>query len=290
MTDARLVGTVPPIRGHARNGIRYPFAPVFWSSSETCDFSFLEEVSVGADDHPLHQVKAGDQLCHRMLDLKAGVDFEEVERLAFEQELDRAGTDVADVVRQRQRPVVQPLTDIVGDARGGRFLDELLVASLDRALAITEMDHVAVTVGDHLDLHMTRPGQVLLHVHAAVAEGRQAYLALHLVPDTLFPIGYALVFTFISAWFLVRLLPLDHRLQWLSLIPLISGLADVIENLSLVICNLVYPGRIDWLVQFAHLMTKVKFGLLPIGLVFLIIIMVVWFIRKRPASNVPKGN
>lgn len=119
-------------------------------------------------------------------------------------------------------------------------------------------------------------------------KGRQAYLILHLVPDTVFPIGYALTFAFISAWFLVRLLPLDHRLQWLSLIPLISGLADVLENISLVICNLVYPGRIDWLVQFAHLLNKVKFGLLPIGLVFLSIIVAVWFIRKRPASNVPK--
>lgn len=120
--------------------------------------------------------------------------------------------------------------------------------------------------------------------------GRQAYLTLHLVPDMLFPIGYALTFAFISAWFLVRLLPLDHRLQWLSMIPLISGLADVVENLSLVICNLAYPGRVDWLVRFAHLLTKVKFGLLPIGLVFLIIIVVMWFVRKRPASNVPKGN
>jgi hypothetical protein len=120
------------------------------------------------------------------------------------------------------------------------------------------------------------------------SEGRQAYLILHLVPDTLFPIGYALVFAFISAWFLVRLLPLDHRLQWLSMIPLISGLADVLENLSLVICNLAYPGRIDWLVRFAHLLTKVKFGLLPIGLVFLVIIVAVWFIRKRPASNVKR--
>lgn len=120
--------------------------------------------------------------------------------------------------------------------------------------------------------------------------GRRAYLALHLVPDTLFPIGYALAFAFVSAWFLVRLLPLDHVLQWLSMIPLISGLADVLENLSLVIANLAYPGRIDWLVRFAHLLTKVKFGLLPIGLVFLIIIVVIWFIRKRPESNISKKN
>ena len=121
-------------------------------------------------------------------------------------------------------------------------------------------------------------------------EGRRAYLILHLLPDTLFPIGYALVFAFVSAWFMVRLLPLDHRLQWLSMIPLISGLADVAENLSLVICNLAYPSRIDWLVRLAHLLTKVKFGLLPIGLVFLIIIIVIWFVRKRPVSNVPKDS
>jgi hypothetical protein len=119
-------------------------------------------------------------------------------------------------------------------------------------------------------------------------EGRRAYLTLHLVPDTLFPIGYALAFAFLSAWFLVRLLPLDHPLQWLSMIPLISGLSDVLENLSLVIANLAYPVRIDWLVQLARLLNKVKFGLLPIGLVFLTIIVVLWFIRKRPGRNVSK--
>jgi hypothetical protein len=46
----------------------------------------------------------------------------------------------------------------------------------------------------------------------------------------------------------------------------------------------------DWLAQVASLLTKIKFGLMPVGAVFLIIIMVVWFIRKRPASNVPKRN
>lgn len=116
-------------------------------------------------------------------------------------------------------------------------------------------------------------------------EGRLAYRFFHLIPDTLFPISYSLAFAFISAWFLVRLLPLDHTLQWLSLIPLISGLADVLENLSLVFASLAYPGRIDWLVHGAFLMNRVKFGLLPIGLVFLIVIVVIWFIRKRPGPT-----
>ena len=142
-----------------------------------------------------------------------------------------------------------------------------------------------------LDMRMSYTPEEVFQLFSALGiAGRQAYRTLHLVPDMLFPISYALLFAFISAWFLVRLLPLEHPLQWLILIPLISGLADILENLSLVVSGLVYPNRIDWLAQVASLLTKIKFGLMPIGLVFLIIIVVMWFVRKRPASNVPKGN
>jgi hypothetical protein len=142
-----------------------------------------------------------------------------------------------------------------------------------------------------LDMRLSYTPEEAYHLFTALgAAGRQADRTLHLVPDILFPICYALLFAFASAWFLVRLLPLDHPLQWLSLTPLISGLADILENLSLVISSLVYPSRIDWLAQVASLMTKIKFGLMPVGVVFLTIIVVIWFIRKRPASNVQKGN
>ena len=140
-----------------------------------------------------------------------------------------------------------------------------------------------------LDMRMSYTPQEAYQLFTALGTaGRQADRTLHLVPDILFPICYALAFAFTGAWFLVRLLPLDHPLQWLSLTPLISGLADVLENLILVISSLAYPDRIDWLVRVAALLTKIKFGLMPVGVVFLIIIVVVWFIRKRPASNVTR--
>jgi len=142
-----------------------------------------------------------------------------------------------------------------------------------------------------LDMRMSYTPEEVYQLFAALGTtGRQAYRTLHLVPDMLFPISYALLFAFTGAWFLVRLLPLEHPLQWLILTPLISGLADILENLSLVVSGLAYPNRMDWLVHVASLLTKIKFGLMPVGAVFLIIITVVWFIRKRPASNVQKGN
>ena len=142
-----------------------------------------------------------------------------------------------------------------------------------------------------LDMRMSYTPEEVYQLFSALGiAGRQAYRTLHLVPDMLFPISYALLFAFTGAWFLVRLLPLEHPLQWLILTPLISGLADILENLSLVVSGLAYPNRMDWLAQVASLLTKIKFGLMPVGAVFLIIITVVWFIRKRPASNVPQGN
>ena len=121
-------------------------------------------------------------------------------------------------------------------------------------------------------------------------EGRRAYLTLHLIPDLLFPISYALAFACTSAWFLVRLLPLGHPVQWLSLTPLISGVADIFENLSLVIANASYPTRIDWLTYVASVLTKIKFGLMPIGVVLLIAMVVLWLIRGRPQSQVSIGS
>ena len=142
-----------------------------------------------------------------------------------------------------------------------------------------------------LDMRMSYTPEEVYQLFSALGiAGRQAYRTMHLVPDMLFPISYALLFAFTGAWFLVRLLPLEHPLQWLILTPLISGLADILENLSLVVSGLLYPNRMDWLAQVASLLTKIKFGLMPVGAVFLIIIVVMWFIRKRPASNVPKNN
>lgn len=141
-----------------------------------------------------------------------------------------------------------------------------------------------------LDMQISYTPEEVYHLFTVLGTaGRQAYRTLHLMPDTLFPISYALTFAFLASWFLVRLLPLDHPLQWLSLIPLISGMADIFENLSLVICSLMYPSRIDWLARVASLLTKIKFGLMPVGVVLLSVMVMIWFIRKRPASNVAKG-
>jgi hypothetical protein len=59
----------------------------------------------------------------------------------------------------------------------GCLLDHLLVAALHGAVALTQMDRVAVGIGQHLDLDMARIGQVLLHVDRIVTEAGLGFLS-----------------------------------------------------------------------------------------------------------------
>ena len=55
-------------------------------------------------------------------------------------------------------------------AGAGRLLDDLLVAALDRAVALAEVDDVAMAVGEDLDLDVARVGQIALEVDGRVGE------------------------------------------------------------------------------------------------------------------------
>ena len=57
------------------------------------------------------------------------------------------------------------------EPRGGALLDQLLVPPLHRAVALPEVDHVAVVVGDHLDLDVAGMLDVFFQIDVGVAEG-----------------------------------------------------------------------------------------------------------------------
>ena len=84
-----------------------------------------------------------------------------------QQALDRAGAGVVDGGRGLGRDLADPRAQLLVDRGRRRLLDQLLVAALDRAVALAEVDHVAVRVGQHLDLDVAR-------VRAGSARGRRS--------------------------------------------------------------------------------------------------------------------
>ena len=130
------------------------------------------EVAAGGDADLLdHEVDVGDRLGHRMLDLDARVHFDEIELAVLVEEFDRADAEIFELAhRLRDR-----LADAVaaGDVERGRgaFLPDLLVAALQRAVALAEMDGAAVAVAEHLDFDVARPREIFFQIDRVVAEG-----------------------------------------------------------------------------------------------------------------------
>src|SRR5262249_42791618 len=131
----------------------------------------LDRPALGDLDLQPHQVETGDLLGDGMFDLEARVHLEEVElAVRCEDELDGPGSDVADgpgcPTRRRAQTLAQPGID----PGRRRLLDHLLVAALDRALALAQVDDCAVRVAEHLDLDVSRALDVALHQQRVVPE------------------------------------------------------------------------------------------------------------------------
>ncbi len=108
-----------------------------------------------------------------MFDLDSCVHLEEVEvPVEIDDELDRAGRAVVDRLGQGDRLGAHRGPGLFVEEGRGRLLDDLLVAPLDRAFALAQIDRVAVGVGQHLDLDVARLLDELLDEHAVVGEAR----------------------------------------------------------------------------------------------------------------------
>ena len=97
-----------------------------------------------------------------------GVDVDE--------ELDRAGVVVAHGARECERGADHAVAERRVEMARRRLFDHFLVAALHRAVALAEMDDVAVRVAEDLDLDVARVLDVLLDVDLVVAERRDRFL------------------------------------------------------------------------------------------------------------------
>src|SRR5690349_20598527 len=111
-----------------------------------------------------------------MFDLEARVHLKEVEvTVLVDDELDRASGVVADCLGERHGLSTHRLSRLCVDERARRLLYDLLVAPLDRALALAEMDDVTMLIAEHLDLDMARLLDIFLDEHAIIAEARARF-------------------------------------------------------------------------------------------------------------------
>ena len=129
------------------------------------------QLAAGGDADLLqHEIDPGDHLGDRMLDLDARVHLDEIELAILVKKLDRADAEVL----QLAHGLGDDLADLVtrDDVERGRgaFLHHLLMAALQRAIALAEMNGVAAAVTNQLDLDMARSLQIFFEIDRVVAE------------------------------------------------------------------------------------------------------------------------
>src|SRR5690606_38503661 len=84
---------------------------------------------------------------------------------------DRAGVGIADASRQGNSQRSHLLSELCVHEGGRRLLDELLMATLDRTLALSKVNDGAVVVGQDLNLDVPSALHQFLEIDPIVAEG-----------------------------------------------------------------------------------------------------------------------
>src|SRR5258707_9181529 len=97
-----------------------------------------------------------------MFELEPGIHLHEVKMgILVDKEFDRTGADITYGPRCRHRDCSEPSPQFCSQSRCWRFLNDLLVAALDRTISLKEMHAVAVSIGKHLDFNVPRIRQGL---------------------------------------------------------------------------------------------------------------------------------
>ena len=124
----------------------------------------------------LDNVNSGNLLGDGVLDLDTGVDLNEVGLHVggIDQELDGTSILVVGTGGQIASVLVQLLAKVIRERPTGGHLNDLLMASLDGAITLVQMNDVAGTIAKDLDLNVTGTLNELLHKDGTVAETGQS--------------------------------------------------------------------------------------------------------------------
>ena len=129
----------------------------------------FELLTCGNPELQLDDVEAGDLLRDRVLDLNPAVQLEKVDVGTGHEEFGGAGAHVADRLREGNGSGCDLRPYVRIESGGGRLLDQLLVAPLDRAVATAEHGD-ATGVPEQLRFDMTRAFEIALTEDRVVAK------------------------------------------------------------------------------------------------------------------------
>ena len=122
-----------------------------------------------------YYVDSSNHFGNRVFNLQARVHFDEVELASLVKKLERAVASIPDILASLDTTLADPLPLFFCNSRSRRFLNHLLMPSLHRAISLTEVNCIAVSIRENLKFDMARCFEKLLHVDNVVVERRSRF-------------------------------------------------------------------------------------------------------------------
>lgn len=104
--------------------------------------------------------------------------------------------------------------------------------------------------------------------------GREIYLTNQIPVDMVYPLLFGLTYSLLLAFFLKKLNKLKSPFTYLCLLPIISGIADYLENIGIITMLNCYPDLTQTAAETTNIFSIVKSGATTFFFIALIIMLI----------------
>ena len=116
-------------------------------------------------------------------------------------------------------------------------------------------------------------------------EGRQVYLTRQLPIDMIYPLLFAISGGLLLYYLFKKAAPTRPRFLLLSLVPILAGLCDYLENIGIISMLRSFPDLSTGTVCFTSTFTIGKSGLTTLFWLLMLIGLIMVLIRRSPAAK-----
>jgi len=120
-------------------------------------------------------------------------------------------------------------------------------------------------------------------------DGRYSYRYSQLPVDMIYPFLFGLTYSLLLAYFLDKLKWIDKPVFYSTLLPLVAGMFDYLENTGIVIMLNQYPDVASITVRLASACTIIKSVLSTISFTLLLIFLAVFLVQKLKSRRPEMG-
>ena len=114
-------------------------------------------------------------------------------------------------------------------------------------------------------------------------KGRGIYLFNQIPVDMIYPFLFGISYSLIFAYFLNKLGKLDSVFFYVSLLPLVAGIADYLENIGIVLMLTSFPNVSPVMASLTNVCSLIKSATTTLFFILLILI-ILWFGIKTLAE------